>query len=327
MRRRDLLLSALLGALARPASAQPSGRTPVVGVLIALSSAPGSVGQARLQGLLKGLAEQGYEVGRDLTIEARWLEGPGVSLQELAHELVQLAPDVIVTHGEAQIQALRRETDEVPIVVAITGDLVSVGHAESIAHPGGNVTGLVDISPELSAKRLQLLTELLPGATRIGVLWDQKNQVKVLDYEVTRDAALNLGKEPVSLPIGGPQDLERAFARARRERIDALVILQDALTVRQAAAIMTLATRDRLPTMGWLEFARFGSLLSYGVDVADAFRQAASFVHRILQGAKPGDLPIEQPTKLQLVVNRKAAAALGITIPQSILLRADEVTE
>ena len=327
MRRRDLLLSAALALLARPAGTQPSGRPPVVGVLIGLSSAPGSVGQARLEGLRRGLAEHGYDVGRNLILEPRWLEGRADRLPALARELVQLQPDVIVTHGEANIQALRQETSEIPIVVAITGDLVSVGHAQSLARPGGNVTGLVDISPELSAKRLQLVTELLPAAMRIGILWNAKNQVKVLDFEVTKQAALDLGKAVVSLPVTGTQDLAPAFATARHERIDALVILVDALTVRDAEAIMELATAGGLPTVAWLEFARFGSLLSYGVDVDDAFRQAASFVHRILQGADPADLPIERPTKLKLVVNRDTAEALRLTIPPSILLRADEVIE
>ena len=327
MRRREVLLSALLAGAAGRAAAQQGGRTPVVGVLIGLSSAPGAVGQARLAGLRQGLAELGYQPGHNLVLEPRWLEGRPDRLADVARELVELQPDVIVTHGEANINALRRETTTVPIVVAITGDLVSVGHAESLARPGGNVTGLIDISPELSAKRLQLVTELLPGARRIGILWNAKNRVKVLDFEVTEEAALSLGIEVVSLPIGGAQDLAPAFATAREERIDALVILQDALLLRQAEAIIGHAAADRTPTVGWLEFARFGSLLSYGIDVDEAFRQSAAFVHRILKGASPAELPIEQPTKLRLVVNLEVAEALGIEVPRSILLRADEVIE
>lgn len=327
MRRRDLLLTASLAWLAKPVGAQQSDRRPVVGVLIALRSTPGSVGQARLEGLRRGLAEHGYEVGRNLILEPRWLEGRPDRREALARELVQLEPDVIVTHGEANIQALRQETSDVPIVVAITGDLVSVGHAASLARPGGNVTGLVDISPELSAKRLQLVTELLPAATRIGILWNAKNRVKVLDFKVTKQAAVDLGKKVVSLPISGTQDLASAFATARQERIDALVILQDALMLSQAEAIIGLAAMDRTPTVAWLEFARFGSLLSYGIDVDDAFRQSAAYVHRILQGADPAQLPIEQPTRLKLVANRKTAQELGIGLPPSILLRADEVIE
>ena len=327
MRRRDLLLAALLPAAVRPAGAQRSDRTPVIGMLSGLSFEPGSVGQGRLEGLRRGLEEYGYEVGRDLVLEPRWPGGRGDRLAAVARELVQLQPDVIVTHGEVNIRALRRETSEVPIVVAITGDLVSVGHARSLARPGGNVTGLVDISPELSAKRLQLITELLPGAIRIGILWNAANQVKVLDFEVTKDAALSLGKEVVSLPIRGSHELEPAFATARQERIEALLVLQDALMLRHAEAVLELAAADRVPTVAWLEFAQFGGLLSYGVDAVEAFRQAASFVHRILQGASPADLPIEQPTRLKLVVNLEAAEALGIDIPPSILLRADELIE
>ena len=328
MRRRDLLRTAFLASLASPAGARQSERMPVVGVLIPYGSGPGSPGQARLAGLRRGLREHGYDTTNDLVIEARWLEGGTEKLEVLAHELVQLRPDVIVTSGDPQTRALHRETSEVPIVVALTGDLVHAGLAQSLARPGGNVTGLIDISPELSAKRLQLVTEVLPGAARIGILWNVANQVKVLDFEVTKDAGLSLGKEVVSLAISGSQELEPAFATARRERIEALLVLHDSLTISRAGTIVEFAAKDRVPMFaGTREFAEAGGLLSYGVDVVDAFRQAASFVHRILQGAKPADLPIEQPTKFILAVNLKTAQQLGITIPPSILLRADEVIE
>ena len=328
MNRRDLLLSAPLALLARPAGARQSVPTPVVGVLIPYSSAPGSPGQARLEGLRRGLREQGYDTAKDLVIAPRWLEGRTEQLQLLAHDVVQLRPDVIVTSGDPQIRALHRETSEVPIVVALTGDLVHAGLAQSLARPGGNVTGLVDISPELSAKRLQLVTEVIPGAARIGILWNVTNQVKLLDFEVTKDAALSLGREVVSLAISGSPDLEPAFATARRERVEALLVLHDSLTISRAGTIGELAANGRVPMFaGSREFADAGGLLSYGVDIVEAFRQAASFVHRILQGTRPGDLPIEQPTQLELVVNMRTAQGLELAIPPAILLRADEVIE
>jgi putative ABC transport system substrate-binding protein len=213
-------------------------------------------------------------------------------------------------------------------VVALTGDLVEAGHAASLARPGGNVTGLVDTSPELSAKRLELLRDAVPAISRVAVLWNSSNRVKILDYKITQVAARTLGVPLQSLEVRDTDDIGPAVAAAARERAGALLVLSDALTNAHRLRIVGLANKSRLPTMYFSrEWVAAGGLMAYGPSWRDMYRRAATYVDKILRGARPGDLPIEQPTKFELVVNLKTAKALGLTIPHSVLLRADEVIQ
>jgi putative ABC transport system substrate-binding protein len=304
------------------AQAQQPGKVPRIGMLLPF----GTSSHPRVVAFRQGLHEAGYVEGQNIAVEYRYAEGKSERLSDLAAELVSLKVEIIVTWGEAAISAAKQATNTVPIVVAIAGDLVASGHAASLARPGGNITGLVDTSPELSGKRLELLKELVPKASRVAILWNGANPVKVLDFKETEAAAHALGLKLQSLEVRAPQDFESRFKAATTQGSGALVVLPDALTIGHTRSIVDFATKSRLPAMyGHGEPVEAGGLMAYGVSVPENFRRAAVYVDKILKGRKPADLPVEQPTKFEFVINLKAAKQIGLTIPQSVLYRADKV--
>jgi putative ABC transport system substrate-binding protein len=273
----------------------------------------------------EGLRELGYVEGRNIAIERRSADGKPERLQDLAADLVQLRVDVIVTATTAATQAAQRATATIPIVFALADAPVELGLVATLAKPGGNITGLTGLMVELTAKRLELLKQLSPRVTRVAVLWSPYPFSAAVLTEVKR-ASRTLGLKLQEIEVRETSELDSAFVRMTAWRAEALVVLPHPMFVAQRTRLAELAVKYRLPSTYHLkEFVEVGGLMSYAPDAADMSRRAAGYVDKILKGAKPGDLPIEQPTKFELVVNLKTAKALGITIPQSILLRADEV--
>jgi putative ABC transport system substrate-binding protein len=274
------------------------------------------------------MGQRGYVEGQDLVLELRSVEGRVDRVSEVVGELVRLNADVIVAVSAPVIQVARQATRTIPIVMVGVGDPVATGFVASLARPGGNITGLSQLSPELSAKRLDLLKEVVPGVSRVAILWNPTNPSNAPQLEVTKVAAQALGMQLQLLEVRGPQDFESGFQAAMRGRAGALITLDDLLIYTRRTQIVALAAKSRLPAIyAWSTFAEAGGLMSYGPDFRDMYRQAAVFVDKILKGAKPGDLPIEQPAKFELVINLKTAKALGLTLPPSLLQRADQVIE
>ncbi len=275
----------------------------------------------------QGLHEHGWVEGKNITIEYRWAEGRVERLADLASELVRLKVDVIVAATASAIQAAKTTTKTIPIVMAVSGDPVGEGFVASLARPGGNITGLALFpGPEIVGKLLQLLKEVVPAASRVGVLANPANTVHAILVREVKGAADSLGVQLQVLEARGPNDLDGAFAAMTREGASALLVLGDARFLALRGRIADLAAKNRLPTMyGVREHVEAGGLMAYGASLPETVRRAATFVDKILKGAKPADLPVEQPTKFELVINLKTAKALGLTIPQSVLMRADEV--
>jgi ABC-type uncharacterized transport system substrate-binding protein len=294
-----------------------------------LWSGTAAASASRLHALREGLRGLGYVEEQTVALECRFADGRFERLPSLAAELVNRKVDIIVTAGDFAIRAARQATRTIPIVVANAGDLVGPGHVASLAHPGGNVTGLLDApGPEMTAKRLQLLKEAIPTATRIAILWNPTNPVKANEFREVQTSARALGIRVQSVQARSAGDLEPAFSAMVSERADALLVLDDAVVVNNRQRIVDLAVKARLPSMHFNnEWAQAGGLMAYGPLESERYRQAAIFVDRILKGAKPADLPIEQPTKFELVINMKTAKALGLTIPPPVLLRADQIIE
>ncbi len=319
------LIPALLAcALALPiaSQAQPAAKVHRLGVLN-INSFSGPGGRA----FFDQLNQLGYVQGKNLVVELRFPEGK-VGWSDLAAELVALKLDVIlVTVCGAPLDAVRRATSTIPIVVATcTDDMVASGIVASLARPGGNITGQQKLTPELSMKRLEFLKQVAPGASRIAVLWDPGYSGFAADWKALREAALILGVTLLPIEAHGPDQWEAAFAAIAGQRAEGLMTMQDANTFSHAQRLADLAARSRLPAVFPYDVnARAGGLMSYGVNVPDMLRHSVTFIDRILKGAKPSDLPVEQPTRFEMIVNLKAAKALGITVPQSMLLRADEV--
>ncbi len=281
-----------------------------------------------LKALEEGLRERGYVVGRDIVIEYRFADGKAERLPDLAAELVRLNVDVIVTSATPATLAAKNATTTIPIVMAAVGDPVGAGLVGSLARPGGNITGLSLLNPALSGKRVELLKEILPGATRLGVLGNPTNPWTALMVREIEVAARTLGMQLQRLEAERPTDFEAAFGAATRGRAAALLVLEDPLMFAYRPTIVGLAARSRLPAAyGLREFVDAGGLMSYGASAPDLFRRAATYVDKILKGGKPADLPVEQPTKFELVINLKTAKALGLKIPPSVLIRADEVIQ
>ena len=318
-----LALSALLLALCVPAGAQQPGNMPQLGFLSGNSA---STISARVGAFRQGLREVGYAEGKNIAIEYRYADGKLDRLNDLAAELVTRKVSVIVTHGDSAIGALNRATKTIPIVVGVTGDLVETGYAASLAHPGGNITGFVDTSPDLSGKRLEVLKETLPKALRIAVLWNSGNRVKLLDFKESEKAANALGLTLQSVEVKKAADFDSRLTASLAQRPDALVVLVDSLTTANAKAVIEFAAKNKLPTMyGTSEVIDGGGLMSYAANIPDLFRRAAAYVDKILKGASAADLPIQQPNKFELVINLKAAKQIGLTIPPNVLARADKV--
>ena len=280
------------------------------------------------EAFVAGLRDHGYLEGQNITFEIRSSEGRADRFPALAAELVQRKVDLIVVITTPAALAAKDATKTIPIVFPTAIDLVGAGLAASLARPGGNVTGLSLLRPELSAKRLELLKEALPRVSRVAVLWNAANPANALVWKDTQGAARTLGVVLQSREVRGPGDFERAFATMVRERPDALFVLQDALTNPFGQQIVDFAARQRLPSMfDSTPLVEAGGLMAYGPSFVEALRRAATFVDKILKGAKPADLPVEQPTRFELAINMKTAKALGITFPPSILVRADQVIQ
>ena len=328
MERRTFIASMTGGLLAAPrvAEAQPAGRVYRIGLLDYSARDPAR--QAWWNAFRLRMRELGYVEGQNVTFEPRWAQGEDNQLPKLAAELVGLKVDVIVTGGTNAALAAKRATATIPIVTATGSDLVAVGLVASLRQPGGNVTGMTTINSELAAKRLEFLRIVAPRATHIAILWDERSPALRFAVPETEAAAKTAGVTIHSVPVRSPAEIEAAFATVVRGRAGALIIVPGPMFFSHHKRLAELAVKHRLPTIdGPREFVEAGVLLGYAADIPDLFRRAATFVDKILKGAKPGDLPVEQPTKFELVINLKTAKALGLTIPQSLLGRADEVIQ
>jgi putative ABC transport system substrate-binding protein len=281
----------------------------------------------RMESFRASLRDLGYQEGRDYVIEYRWADGKYDQLPALLADLIRLKVDVIVTHGTPGVLAAKQATTTIPIVMAVVGDALGSGIVSSLARPGGNVTGLTFFNPELAAKRLELLKEALPGLTDVGILLNLKNPMNEPVLPQMSRVAKPLKLELHQFDVRAPTELEGVFAAMAAKHVGALVVIDDAILLSSAPAVAALALKQRLPSCGWPDFAIDGGLMAYGVDFPDMFRRAATFVDKILKGAKPGDLPIERSTKFETIVNLKTAKALGLTIPYNLVARADEVIE
>jgi putative ABC transport system substrate-binding protein len=275
--------------------------------------------------LRQGLRDLGYVEGKNLTIEYRWAEDRYERLPGLAAELVALKVDVLVTHGTPGSRAARQATATIPIVMAISGDAVATGLVTSIARPGGNLTGSTFFFPELNAKRLELLKEALPRASRIAALGNADNPSLAPALKALESMARSLKVDLEAVQVRRPEELAGAIPAMVKRGIDGVVLVDDPMLIANTRQLADLAAKHPIPVIGFTEYAHAGGLMSYGVNLAESWRRAAVFVDKILKGAKPGDLPIEQATRFDFAVNLATARTLGLTIPQLLLIRADEV--
>ena len=326
-RRRELLsvlgASALLAPLASLAQQQPA-KVPRIGFLGAESS---SGYTSRVGALRAGLRDLGYVEGKNIVIEFRWADGKTDRLPELAAELVRLNVDVLVTHAQPGTRAAKQATTTIPIVTAAVADPVALGYVGSLARPGGNITGSTFFYAELTAKRLELLKEALPRITQVAVLLNQDTPTIGTTFHAMEIAAKRLKVALQRFEARSPDEFGGAFSAMAKKRVDALALVEDPMFFAHAKKLADLASAQRLRSIGFNEFAEAGGLIGYAANYLELWRRAAYFVDKILKGAKPGELPIEQPTKFELVINLKTATALGVRIPQSILVRADKVIE
>jgi putative ABC transport system substrate-binding protein len=324
-RRRALLLGAgALVALPRAALAQRVATVARVGFLSAASAATYSKNWDFLKETLR---DAGYVEGKSIEFEVRWADGASDRLPELARELVRRKLDVIVTHGTPGALTLKQATPTIPIVCVGMSDPMASGLVASLARPGANITGFSILSEQLYEKRLALLKEAVPRIRRVAFLMNPGNPVYGPMFKSMQAMAKSVGIEAQRFDLRGVGDLKIAFAAMAKARIDALVIAEDSGFFAYAASICEFAVKQQLPSGTASEFVRSGALIGYGINRADLFRRAANYVDQILKGAKPGDLPIQQPTKFEFLINLKTAKALGIAIPSSVLLRADQVIE
>jgi len=329
MNRRVFIGTVGFGLLAAPLAAEAQQATKVarIGSLLSNRAANPHLHEAFGQ----GLRDLGYVEGRNVAIEIRSAEGKLERLPALAAELVALKVDVIVAGGTLAAVAAKQATKTIPIVFVAAADPVTSGLVTSLARPGGNVTGLSVLSPELVSKTLEQLKQAVPGVSRVAVLWQPGGLGERTDKDMLKGvevAARALGVRLQFVEARGPADFDRAFSDMTRARAGALTVLASNMLLGERRRLVDLAAENRLPTaFPWREGVDAGALMSYGPDLADSFRRAATYVDKILKGAKPADLPIEQPTKFELVINLKTAKALGLTIPRAVLGRADEVIE
>jgi len=328
-RRKALFAFVALAAAGGPLGgfAQRQGRLWRVGVLLP-TSGPASL-SPDAAALIRGLQELGYAEGKNLQIEWRYAAGRYDRFAGLAAELVRLKMDAIVTGGPTATGAAQKMTRTMPIVMANSDDPVASGFVRSLAHPGGNITGLSNVSGELGPKQLELLLGIVPGLSRVAVLVNPANSSSgAMVLKPLEDAASAMRITILTAEARAPQELETAFARIVKEKAGAVILVQDAVFSQQRGRLAELAVKHRLPTIGRDRgYAGAGGLMSYGPDGLDNFRRVAAYLDRIFKGARPGDLPVEQPTKFELIVNAGTATALGLAIPQLILLRADHVID
>jgi len=313
-----------VGALSLPLTcfAQRTRPIPRVGVLGAGSPAGWA---PMVQALHVGLHDQGYTDGKNIAVDYRWAEGKYDLLPALASELIAQGIDVIVTHATAGANAARQATTTVPIVIASIGDPVTAGVITNLARPGSNITGLSFFSNEIAIKRIQLIKETVPGLTKLMMLLDSSIPVGVRAPIQAAANELKIMLEFVLLAT--PNELDSTFNAIRKRRIDGVVVTETPMLISSAKAAGAAASKHGIPSIGFKEVVEGGGLMAYGADIADMWRRSAVFIDKILKGAKPGDLPIERATKFELVISRKAANSLGISMPQSILLLADKVIE
>jgi putative ABC transport system substrate-binding protein len=325
--RRRFLSAASISILAtsRAAEAQPARRVWRLGVLDVVSMASNA---ANLEAFRQGLRELGYVEGQDFVIEYRSADGQAERFPGLVTELLRLNVDVIVTRGTPAVSAAKQKTTTTPIVMASSGDPVGSGVVASLARPGGNVTGLSALATEIQDKQLEVLKEVRPGIARVGFLFNMANPVMHPQWKEAETAARSLRIQPVLLDVRNRDDLPHLFDRGIKERVQGLVVGLDALTAASARRIVQLSAHHRLPSVyPSRDFIEVGGLVAYGASYTASYRRAATFVDKILKGAKPADLPVEQPTKFELVINMRAAKALGLTIPPALRLRADQIIE
>jgi ABC-type uncharacterized transport system substrate-binding protein len=327
MRRRDFTVLFVIGTTMWPLQiyAQQSRKIPRIGVL--LPGAPAS-SSPRTKALLDGLRALGYVEGRTIAIEWKWGYDQPDTLSGLAADLVRSNVDVIVTGGTPAAKALKATTRTIPIVMAVVGDPVATGLVDNLARPGGNVTGFSILAPELGTKRLELLKEIVPNLSSIAVLLNPKNPQSKIEMKEMQTAAQAIGLQLNPVEISTEDELEDAFVAMKKAAAQALILLTDSIFFSQRKRTVDLASKYKLPAMYFFHvFVEEGGLMSYGPSDADLFRRAAGYVDRILKGAKPSELPVEQPTKFDLYINLKAAKTLGVKIPEPFLARADKVIE
>jgi putative tryptophan/tyrosine transport system substrate-binding protein len=305
--------------------AQQPNKIPRIGLLSPFAASDTALWD---QAFLQGLRNLGWVDGKSIIVERRYAEGRSDRLPTLVAELIRLKVDVIVTSVSNDSLAAKNATKDIPIVMAAAGDPVAIGIVESLSRPGGNITGLSQMTPDLTGKRLELLREIAPNVASVAVLFNPDDPISRLSLNEIQPSARKLAVAVRALEVRNPADLDKALHDAAGARVDALAIMPNPVFVTNLKQIAEFALQNRLPSMFHLrEFADEGGLLSYGVDRADLYRRAATFVDKILKGAKPADLPIEQPTKFDLAINLKTAKALGLTVPSSLLVTADEVIE
>jgi putative tryptophan/tyrosine transport system substrate-binding protein len=326
MNRRAFLTTVGAGIVAAPimGDAQQAGKVWRIGVLSFTSLR----GEAKNEAFRQGLRDHGYVEGQNLAIEYRSSEGKDNVLPALASEFISSRVDVIAAYGTKPTHAAKQATREIPIVMLTVLDPIGAGLVPNLARPGGNVTGLSELSADLSAKRLELLKQGVPGTSTVAVLIDRNHPTNALELKNAETAARRLGLGIVAVDVPPSRRFEDVFATMTRSRVNALLVLGGDVIDTGRYTILDLALKNRLPTLyPWTFGAEAGALMSYGVDITENFRQAAVYVDKIFKGAKAGDLPVQQPTKFEFVINLKTAKALGLTIPQSLLLRADHVIQ
>jgi putative ABC transport system substrate-binding protein len=326
MKRRDVIIL-LGGAAAYPlaAGAQQATRPPRIGWL---STGSPISHRLSLAAFLDGLRALGYIEGGNVTIEYRWAEGNLARLPELANQLVQQQVEIILAGGSTGAQAAKNATSIIPIIAAGTGDLVELGLVTSFARPGGNITGFVTAAPETAGKRFQIMAEIAPQARRAAVLWTRGNRNSELEWKVVTQLASGFGIALEPYEVRTSQDLDQALTAIVQSVAQMFLVLNDPFIFTHRKRIIEAAAKSRLPTIyGFREFVDDGGLVSYGPNISDGYRRAAAYVDEVLRGAKPADLPVQAPTKYELVINLKTAKALGLDVPPTLLARADEVIE
>ena len=305
--------------------AQHRGHVPRVGYL---GTSSASLEPELVKAFREGLRDHGYVEGQNIVIEYRWAEGNYQRFPALVADLLKLKVDLILTAGTPGALAAKRATQTIPIVMAVTGDAVATGLVSSLARPGGNLTGLTTMVPDLEGKRLEILREVLPKLVTVVVLLNTSNPLTAIQWEQTKTSAKTLGIQLQPIELQRPEDFKDAFARIARQPPDAITMVADRFQLAHRMQILDFVAKTRLPAMyPYRDFVVAGGLMSYGPSYEDLFRRSATYVDKILRGAKPSDLPIEQPTKFEFLVNLKTAKILGVPIPPSLLLRADHVFE